>query len=229
MKNRLVIYSALVGDYDQINSIPFNQEIDCVFFTDLPEKYQYEQSGWIFKPVDSRVGKNSKFINRWYKMHPHILFPDYEESIYIDSNIVIHSFENIFHSIEQLKLSNFLIAAPKHPLRNCIYEEAVAVVETLDGLEDEVKKTVNYLRKNNYPAGLGLLENNFIWRQHNSGSIKYLMTQWWSMIKKYSSRDQLSLVFLLWKMNIKAGYFFGDGSCTRDRNDVTYLLHRHLI
>ena len=59
------------------------------------------------------------------------------------------------------------------------------------------------LRKSRYPEKNGLYENNLIIRKHNDPALIALILEWWDMLSRYSKRDQLSLVYLLWKHKIQ--------------------------
>ena len=135
---------------------------------------------------------------RWHKLHPDILFPDIDESIWIDANIDILT-DKLFKVISSHKTD---ILIPKHYVRDCIFEEIEAVKQAKYEDVNILKNVKNYLLKNNMPRNYGLNETNIIYRKHNSKKIKKIMTEWWNMIENYSKRDQLSLSYILWKNNI---------------------------
>ena len=88
-----VIYTCITNDYDDINEIKtykyVNKDWDYVCFTDNKEHIEKGQIGiWEIKPLMYNESDNTR-KNRWHKFHPHILFPQYSQSIYIDANINI--------------------------------------------------------------------------------------------------------------------------------------------
>ncbi len=113
-KAKSVIYTCITNDYDHISEIQaygyINPEWDYVCFTDNQEDIKRKKVGiWEIRPLQyskSDVSRN----NRWHKMHPHILFPDYEESIYLDANINILT-DFLFKEIRHLNTS---IVLPRH-------------------------------------------------------------------------------------------------------------------
>ncbi len=202
-KARGVIYTCITNDYDDITIIshpPYiNNEWDYICFTDNQEDCDKKQIGiWQIRPI---AKNNLDFTrqNRWHKMHPHILFPDYNESIYVDANVILLS-----HSIfDEIKDKNSNLVIPLHPTRHCIYEEYNnALAEFMDSatlIRDELK----LIRRSGMPKGIGLTENNLIYRRHNESNIIELMCEWWFMVENFAKRDQLSLCWCLWQHNIK--------------------------
>ena len=57
--------------------------------------------------------------NRWCKMHPHQLFPQYPLSVYLDSNIRIVSDLTALTSA----MTGFPVCMFRHKQRDCVYEE----------------------------------------------------------------------------------------------------------
>jgi hypothetical protein len=216
-----IVYSALVGEYDNFPKIEDTSDWDCVLFTDRQHSGTCP-TNWSIKKIDKAKGRNNSFINRWYKMHPHILFPNHEVSLYIDSNIYIKKFDYINQRVEKFIEKGVSISAPKHFLRNDIYSEAVEILNCQRDSLTNILKTVIFLRKEGYPKNNGLLENSFLFRLHHDPGVKIVMEKWWKFINSYSYRDQMSLCYLLWKYNIPLEHFFEDGSNCRDRNDVIY-------
>ncbi len=94
-KAKSVIYTCITNDYDDIHELEtyayINYDWDYICFTDNENDIKAERVGiWQIRPLQynkSDVSRN----NRWHKMHPHILFPEYKDSIYIDANINILS------------------------------------------------------------------------------------------------------------------------------------------
>ena len=212
----------MIGGYDEIRPVSKKAGWECVMFTDMPKNKLPAGTGWEFRAACLGKRMNNVLVNRWYKMHPHVLFPDHEESIYIDANIQINDFEIIEKQISFLEKDDVSIAITDHLFRNCIYQEAIAVVEHKKDIEKNVALTMHVLKKIGYPKNHGLYENNFIYRKHKHPMIIELMRQWWSFINKYSSRDQLSLCYLMWLNGINAEYFYGQGESVRNNQDITF-------
>lgn len=198
-----VIYTCITGDYDDMSRMttPTFIEHDCdyVCFTDNASKIAAKQIGvWETRPLAYANLDNAR-NNRWHKMHPHELFQDYEDSLYIDANVDILS-----HSLlSEARMLHSSIAIPLHPLRDCIYDEYLnAFAEFIDDPR-RMRAELNLIKASGMPKHYGLTENNVIYRRHNNPIIIEIMKDWWDMTVNYSKRDQLSLAWLLWKRNIK--------------------------
>ena len=197
-----VIYTCVTNDYDDIREIAcpgyINPDWDYICFTDDAEDIAAGHIGvWEIKPLAFNLLDNTR-NNRWHKMHPHILFPKYKESIYIDANIDILS-SYLFNAIKSLDRS---LIIPKHPARTCIYKEYECI---LSEFLDDPRKILHerkLISKSGMPTDYGLTENGILYRRHNEPSVISIMGEWWDMVEKYSRRDQLSLAWVLWKNGI---------------------------
>jgi len=198
-KARGVVYICITNDYDDIKEIEIYKYIDknwdYICFTDNKKNIEQKQIGiWEIKSLQFNELDNIR-NNRWHKINTHILFPQYEQSIYIDSNInILTSFLFDF-----IKDNQSQIILPRHCERNCIYDEYNAVLKFHMDNPKLIMEELNLLKKSNMPHNYGLCENNIIYRRHNTPEIINLMKEWWFMISNYSKRDQLSLMYLLWK------------------------------
>lgn len=198
-KKKRVIYTCITGNYDRL---PLHEHVNSesyyVCFTDNTELLRLKRYGvWQIRPLQFSELDNTR-NQRWHKTHPHVLFPEYEESIFQDANITMRS-GWIFEEIEKRK-SDLLI--PIHFERDCIYDEIQAVIEAKKDDEIIVKQMENYLKEDNFPFHYGLNETNLIYRRHNEPKIKDINENWWNFIRNYSKRDQLSLSYVLYKHKI---------------------------
>lgn len=223
-KPKGVVYTCITGGYD---NIPVHKYIDAnwdyVLFTDNPRLIKAGHfAHWTVKPLPFDKLDNVK-NSRWPKVNAHRIFPEYEYSLYVDGNIIINN-KNIFDLADKLIRQNVLFALPNHPERTCIYDEA----EIVKALHIELPKTVDaemaFLRREKYPAKNGLSENNILLRKHNE--IKPTLDLWWSMVEKYSKRDQLSLMYAMWKTGIKRTPIYIDKNgfgIHRKSDDFTFV------
>lgn len=225
--NNKVVYSCITGGYDDI---PVHKYVapdwDYFLFTDDPDliaKGKFEH--WVVKPlVFDKLDNTRK--NRWHKINTHKLFPQYDYSLYVDGNIVINN-ENPFKLFDELIKQNVLFAAPNHPERKCIYEEAAIVKQMQIDYPDVVDAEMEFLRGKRYPMNNGLSENNILLRKHNA--IKKSMDLWWKMVEKFSKRDQLSLRYVLWKTKVPIIPIYTDENgfgIHRQSKDFTFIFKK---
>lgn len=202
-KAKGVIYTCITNNYDDIHGMKSHQYInkdwDYVCFTDNQEDVKLGQIGiWQMRPLQFNQLDNTR-NNRYHKLHPHLLFPEYQESIYIDSNINILS--SFLFDFIQANNGNFLL--PKHFKNTCIYNEYQDVLDSKLDDPNLIEQERQVLEKAGMPNQYGFCENNVLYRKHHEPQVKSLMQDWWEMVTKYSKRDQLSLTYLLWKQGIK--------------------------
>jgi hypothetical protein len=222
--NKKVIYTCLVGGYDQLEEpkvIYPGWDYIC-FSNDWQPK---KNSVWKVRPIGNLKLNNTR-LSRVPKLKPNEYLPEYDYSVYIDANIVI--LDN--YLLERVNVmcsdSNVLIAANKHPERNCIYDEADKIIEWKRENKWKVKRQINYLKKNEFPVQFGLYENNILYRNHTHPSFSTLCNNWWEIYKRFTRRDQLSLAYILWKNNVKCTQLFGiECFNVRESNHFKYILH----
>ena len=170
-------------------------EWDYVCFTDDPELVAAKRVGiWDVRPLafsELDLGRN----NRWHKTHPHVLFPGVDESIYIDANIDILS-SALFADVARIG-GDFVL--PRHFGNVCIYAEYRDVLRL--GIDDRevVERERKLVEESGMPRNYGHAENNVLYRRHGRPAVVEVDEEWWRMIRDYSKRDQLSLMWLFWR------------------------------
>ncbi len=191
-----VVYTCITGKCDKFPPLltKIDPETDYICFTDnkfllkLRKFGEWRISSLKFSRLDDT--RNS----RWHKTHPHVLFPDRDESIWIDGNIDILT--DYIYNIKDFDK----ILIPKHFLRDDIYEEINALRGSSKEEQENLDKINHFLKEQGFPEHYGLNETNIIIRSHLETA--QIMEEWWEIIEKYSKRDQLSLSYVLWKNNI---------------------------
>ncbi|AUF82224.1 DUF616 domain-containing protein [Tetraselmis virus 1] len=208
-----VLYTALIGDYDPLMGIQDgNSDWKFVMYTDLDIDFAHltpEQKRWEFRKADVTVGDTPRHVNRWYKLHPHLLFPDFEHSIYIDSRFGVKDLSYIDEKINKYSEKDHVLAIAPHYGCSCIYREAITALRNGYDTKENIQKIIEVLKDHKYPENNGMFLNNIIYRRHNDPKMVALMEDWWEYIKNYTFRDQLSLNLLLWKNNIVCKPLFG--------------------
>ncbi len=206
---KIVIYSALISDYDSIKE-PFfiNKNCDYILFTDQ----NINNSIWKKREIPENIKKlkNPILINRYIKMHPFELFSDYDYAIYIDSSIQIVS--NLVPFINRMDLE-YGLAFHKHRYRDCLYEEIKCCHLLKKGNKQKLENQKILYEKEGFPIHYGLLECGvFVVDLHNKKS-QIILENWWvNFSRSESLRDQIAFPYTLWKMNIKLDKFGGLGN-----------------
>lgn len=224
-KTKKVIYSCVTGGYDEIVTDFYpNSDYDYILFTDNEKLLKQKKIlWWTVRPLafsDADSIRNA----RWHKTHPHVLFPEYDYSVWMDSNIQISGPE-IYNLIEKHIRQRHKIAIALHPERNCIYDEAIACISDSKDEPEVIMKQMDLLKKEKYPRHNGLYETNVLYRRHNDKQIIRLCEKWWDIIKNYSRRDQLSFNYLLWKLGVK--HYAIDTEPLRKHPEFRLIVHNY--
>ena len=148
--------------------------------------------------TDAPVKGNPRFKSRWIKLQPHKLFPDADYWVYIDANLSLRI------SVKELikKYGGNFISARPHPTRKCIYDEILEVSRLGFDSPTNLEKLAKKIIKDEFPRDYGLWEHGLLIMKNTPETIKFL-DEWWSFVKQYSRRDQLSGAYILWKNNNK--------------------------
>lgn len=196
-KKKLVIYTVLFGDYDELKElkhIPNNSEIYC--FTNQNIKNSYN---WNIIYI-----RNDKLLDielaRLIKVNPHLFFSDFQESIYIDASITFKKDVDKFY-LDYLKDQKIVFF--KHPLRKCLYKEVEACIILKKENKSLLMKQKNFYKSEFYPKNNGLIATGLIFRKHNVDEIKNLMKKWSQQILLFSYRDQISFNYSSWLLGVK--------------------------
>ena len=217
---KFVCYTCCTGGYDDILQYDvLNSGWDYIFFTDNEQLIKKKRVGqWEIRPLVFNKQTNVKNA-RYHKINAHILFPNYEASLWLDANLIIKS-KNVLDKINKLINSNAVISVPLHPERTCIYSEAEKIIELRIDYQNIVNTQMEILKNENYPTNNGLHETCIMFRKHNI--MKSTLDLWWDMVDKHSKRDQLSFDYAMWKNKIEVVPFYPKGTDHHDNGDFLF-------
>ena len=188
----MVIYSANFGDKDKLKTplvdSSWNKHLKFVYFTDQ----DFADPVWDIRI--SNPSGDARRIARWYKLHSHKLFPG-EETIWVDGNILIVNDPTQFSSIYNHMM------VQEHPYRYDLYEEAEFCGRKKKGEKEDIARQIKFYEEQGHPQLFGLCTSRVLFRKPTN-KVELLNTMWWEEIEKFSSRDQISLPYILWKHNI---------------------------
>lgn len=199
---KIAVYTANFGRYDKMYNViaPNSDGIDWVYFTDVRRR---SNAGWDVRVVNRKFPNEPRRESRWFWHHALDLFPGYD--------VVIKHGAMCQLTIDPRKLlfPNQGIGTFRHPHRNCLYEEAKACMAMKKGNTAKIAQQVRRYRADGYPVSNGLYAC-MLFVKHNLPKVKKLEERWWAEIVKGSTREQIALPYLLWKMKMKIGIVPGD-------------------
>jgi hypothetical protein len=212
----IAIVTSLCGNRESLVNPPImHPNADYYAFVDRPWPNAME---WKQLPLEKRhIG--DKYSDRrnakYYKIMPHKVLPNYKFWIWVD---VSHSVIENPHVIINDYLKECDIGVFKHNQRGCLYEEAKILQELNYDHPHLVNNQVKKYTSDGFPNNYGLYELPVSIRR-NTSAIREFNELWWEEIQNYSSRDQLSFPWCVWKKKISlkilpgfANGFNSDGS-----------------
>lgn len=204
---KVVIYTSIVGNYDPLIEHRYiSRDWDYICFVD--ENSKISSKFWKIIKLPSEI-KDKVKLSRLPKILPHKFVSEYEYSIYIDANLEITN-DRLEKRINQLIQKESVLALVPHPYRDCVYDEADFCIQIGKDNSPIIKQQIKEIYINNkFPRHYGLYQNNLIFRKHNE--LGELGELWWDVYLKYSRRDQLSLIYALWKTDIRCDNLFEKG------------------
>lgn len=220
---RMVVYTAVFGDYDDL-FVPTPEQAsrcDFVAFTDqasIPAPWRRGRVDYV-NPDNARR-------NRFHKLLPHRLFPEYEWSLYLDANIALRCDPIAFLDRYRDRGAAFFLFP--HPDRSTIAEELGAcLLKRKDDSLLMMRQVSRYLASG-FQHAFPLTENNVLLRRHNDPGLVALSEAWWDEVRSNSGRDQLSLPFVLETSGYRDVALFGSETSVRDSPDFNIRPHRML-
>ena len=191
--DRIVIYTAITGDYDELKEPLFLS--DALTYVCITNNPNIKSKVWNIEYVKDDSMDNVH-LARHIKMNPHIYLREYETSVWVDGKYQI--MDDLRKYIWMYQRQSNILCFP-HPERQCICDEIAACIILNKGQKrDMLIQVSDYIRKG-YPLNQGLYETGCMVRAHNDRQVKFLMKKWEDEILKYSIRDQLSFPYVCWK------------------------------
>lgn len=199
MSNKIAIITALAGNKEKLHD-PRLTFLNADYFA-FVDNIDQNVGVWNQKPL-LHFSQDSKYANRRnakiYKIMPHLFLPEYEYYFWVDvSHEVIMDPEEVIENY--LKDSD--VGVFKHTQRNCAYEEAKIINELDYDHRTNIDNQVNTYKSQGFPENYGLYELPVSIRR-NTKNTKIMNLMWWDQICQFSSRDQISFPYCLWKTGI---------------------------
>jgi len=170
---KIQIYTAITDNYDKSRN-------DILVFGEY-DKFRASQRNYLI-----------------YKTLAH-KFLDCDISVWIDGNLYLKATPE---KLVEEWLGDFDMVIPKHPFRDCVYEEGMANIERIKHEKigtEEILEQLKHYKEIGFPEHYGkLADTSFIIRRHNK-IVEKFNEAWWAEICRYSYRDQVSFQYVLSK------------------------------
>lgn len=198
MKNwdieNFVVYTCHFGGYGGLED-PF--PANCGSFRKIcfTDDRTLRSDCWEIVVLDE-TGLGPRVDSRLAKLLPHRYLKEFDISLYCDTRIQFKT-----DPLEIVRAEPFGSVSMKcfsHPWRDCLYEEAEAVIEAGVCAEADVRRQMDTYRRRGYPAHNGLIAGTVLLRGHNDPRLIELSELWYSHFLHFGWRDQLSFNFVAW-------------------------------
>lgn len=223
MKNKRVVYTCLTGGYDCLVQHEYvDPDYDYICFSN---DFNVDCVGhWKIRKIDFETC-DLQLLSRYPKLQPHKMLQDYEESIYVDANIMIKD-DTLFRRVKELSSQRILLAGMKHQLRQCLYEESLFLMLEFRSKNNRLMiEQMRKYKKEGFPRRFGMYEANVIYRKHNETLVVSVDDEWWFQRKNYSHRDQLSFSYALWKYSVPWNYLLPETFWARNHPGFACPMH----
>lgn len=198
---KVVVYTAVFGMKIPINNPMYcNPSYEYYIFTDqdIPDGSHWKKMKFDELTIPQNLDNAGK--NRWFKMHPHLYFNDFDYSVYVDGGIIIVAdFMPWIEAMDGKILGTHVLSLPL----DCVYESAKTVIGAKKAPKLKVMDQMRVYKEEGYPIHNGMYENGVLIRNHMDSLCVKLMEEWWNQLLLHTMRDQLSLGYVLWKNKIK--------------------------
>jgi len=196
-KNKNVIFTFIFNGYDSFkNPIAVSSGWDYLCMSDC------NLGSKIWKPVDiTEKLKHIKCPKRkasFLKIaHYEFISSEYDICMTLDGSMLLNTDLNEFMKENWGEGTDLLIA--RHPKRNCIYDEAIAVLKyQLDTVKNVIPHMERYMREG-FPRHQGLYGTRMMIKNNKSKNLRRVCEIWAKEYLNGSRRDQLSLNYAIWK------------------------------
>lgn len=180
-KKDITVVTAIAGGKDKLKDQKEYPGVEYVAFVDEKTK----SSTWKTRPVCDKFkkpvmnAKIHKVLTHKYVDTPYIVWMDGNMDLKVDPHKLVDLLgENDF-------------AFFKHPMRDCVYEEADMCAQLKKGNQKELAEQTKQYAKDGFEPHSGLCEMTAFVRK-NTPQANEAFERWWAEICRYSERDQVS-------------------------------------
>jgi hypothetical protein len=222
-ERRIAVVTAVTGAKDPL-APPTRRfgGVDFILFSDDPAA---AVEGWDVRPIpewSSDPDRAPRRHARAVKVLTSLLLPGYDAYVWHDGTheVLADPHEMVRRFLDEPARN---VATFTHRTRTCVYQEANAVLDVkLDSRNNIIRQIRDY-RAAGFPSCHGLFETGVMLKK-GGWATSTLELAWWEQICRYSSRDQLSLPFVSWRLGIEIAPI-GPGDVIE--NELVRRVRRH--
>lgn len=197
---KIAIITSICGNYEKLSApTVVHENVDYYAFVDYIDS---EVKVWN-QSLAFQFSEDDKYANRRnakiYKILPEMFVHGYDYYFWTDASHDVVG--DPFEIVEKYLSDEKPYAVFKHTTRNCVYSEALLLKKLKYDHKNLINEEINFFKEEKYPGNNGLYElSAFVKKKTYRTTLASL--KWWEIICRYSSRDQISFPFVLWKCGI---------------------------
>lgn len=192
---RVVVYTAITGNYDMLQAAAIKVPgWDYLCFTD---GNVVAKQGWEIRALPPSDLDQIR-LARLPKILAHRFLNDYDISIWVDANIGIACDLAAFC---KMALADTDIAFFRHGVRRrSVAAEIDACLQANKAPYEVMTRQYQSYRDKGFPDDAGIIpETGVIVRRHHRRHVRAAMEKWWVELLRHSTRDQISLPYIIWR------------------------------
>lgn len=197
------VYTVITGGYDELKDPEYvDPTLDYYCFTDDPGRYSSDV--WMIRALDHIIEGDAARTQRYAKIHPFILLPEYDYTVYVDGSITITG--DIKEYMNLFSRESSMLCFP-HSSRSTIAEEIEAVkvlrMNVDPGTRNELDEQIERYHAEGYDDSEPLVETGCLVRSNRDKKLNYVMEAWWNEVLNCTCRDQISIGYVCWKSGFR--------------------------
>lgn len=200
MTPSIAVVTAVAGNYDSPRRDVFTLGVDYYFYADEASDHLV-RSPWIGEPLYADEG-HPRRVAKGPKVNPHAYpaLSDHDVVIWVDGGCHIVSDAFVSEIVEALGDAPILLS-PHFDDRHCAYGEAT--IRPPKYADEPLDEQVAHYRSVGFPENFGLYECGVMARNMKHPDAAPLGAAWEEEVARWSYQDQVSLPFVLWRLEIE--------------------------
>jgi hypothetical protein len=215
-----VVYTAIIGGYDQVQPVPVCPGWDYICFSDqrieVPDPWRLRIIQRAMEDPTREARRLKLLAHRWFPRAPYTIWLDGHLRLTRSPSEVIDIMDG--HRVDVMPM--------RHTDRDCVYQELAECLRLGKDKPDVMRAQVQRYRDEGYPEHAGMVETGCLVRRHTP-AVAAFNEAWWDELSNWSRRDQLSFNYVARKLGLSF-HAHGSDSDARLRRDYVEIVNpRH--
>jgi glycosyltransferase involved in cell wall biosynthesis len=223
-KAKVVCYTAIDGTNDNL-IIPESIVDDWDYVVFSNKAIEGEHIFNVLPPLFNH--RNPLLKNGYLKAHPHILFPRYAYSVWLDPNILVRS-THLKESLVKFFHDDDHILLNLHPGHQTMCKRLETSLRLQNKSHDLIEKQVLQYYDEGLAETADFYHTGIIIRRHMHPDVIEANEAWWNEIVEGIRIDGLSLPYIIWKYRLSVGLIDGVKNL-RNFNSTDFCFYRNKL